>query len=47
MDFFVSEEQDEFYPTIPVDDGVFLIPAENSIERPCDNELIERDKDNI
>ena len=43
-DFSVSEEVTEFSPEVPQGNGVFIILGEDTIERPADNETIEREK---
>lgn len=43
MDFSVPDDRQEFYPADTSEgDGVFLVPAEDVIVRPADNEVIER-----
>jgi hypothetical protein len=47
MDFTLPDQPYDFYPFTPVDNGVFLIPKEDVIERPQDDEVIVREKDNV
>lgn len=46
MDFSLPDYECEFYPDASVGDGVFLIPEEDVMHRPADNEILLRDRNN-
>lgn len=42
--FSIPDDVTGFEPSVPVGDGGFIIPREDWIERPSDNELIVRER---
>ena len=43
-DFSIPDETVEFAPNVPQGNGLFIVRPEDTIERPADNETIERDR---